>query len=96
MNSQHIKAYTLPSRTKGQRANQNLSISMSLPTLTEEKYDRTTFCTVHSGFSVDFEHYHSPVVQWFTENEISHISLRHHTIYRSMSLRPTSSIKQNE
>ena len=41
-----------------------------------------TFCIVHSGLNADFEHYHSLVIQWFTESAVSRNPLRHHTIYR--------------
>ena len=36
LDSQRIKLYTLPSRSKANRTSQNLSISMSLPTLQTE------------------------------------------------------------
>lgn len=48
----------------------------------KNKVQCTTFCIVHSGFSADFEHFHSLVAQWIIDREGSRNPLRHHTIHR--------------
>jgi len=40
---------------KANRTSQNLSISMSLPTLTKRKYDRTTKCINHWADNANFK-----------------------------------------
>jgi len=57
MGSQHIKPYTLPSRSKANRTSQNLSISMSLPTpcRVKENNEMATMAKKHRGFGGKLE-----------------------------------------